>query len=266
MDVLTDVARQLRSAGCVWAEDEAALLLAEAPDAATLADWLARRVAGEPLETVIGFAEFCGVRVGLVPGVFVPRQRSALLVRVALKSLTGAGERPAVVDLCCGSGALGLAVARSYGGRLELHAADVDPVATSCAAANLVPVGGVAHTGDLFEALPTELAGRVGVLLVNAPYVPTDRIADLPPEARYHEPRRALDGGTDGLDLHRRVVDGAPRWLSACGVLLLETSRQQADGTVALVAAAGLTGTVVTDDEVGGTVVLAGRPPTATTP
>ena len=84
------------------------------------------------------------------------------------------------------------------------------------------------HLGDLYDALPVALRGRVDVLAANAPYVPTDRIALMPPEARDHEPRLALDGGVDGVDLHRRIAAGAAEWLAPGGVLLIETSPAQA--------------------------------------
>ena len=109
-----------------------------------------------------------------------------------------------VVDLCCGSGAVGTAIVSEVPG-VEVHAADVDPVATACAAQNLGDRGG-SHTGDLYAALPDDLRGRVDVLVANAPYVPTDAIATMPPEARDHEPRVALDGGGDGLDVQRRII------------------------------------------------------------
>ena len=113
--------------------------------------------------------------------------------------------------------------------------------------------------GDLFDPLPDELRGRVDLLCVNAPYVPTDAIADLPPEARDHEPAIALDGGGDGLDLHRRVAAGARDWLAPGGSLLLETSGRQAPGTLAAVVAGGLAGRVVADDDRGATVVVGTR-------
>jgi release factor glutamine methyltransferase len=250
-----DVVLRLRTAGCVFAEDEARLLLAATGGPAELAAAVARRVAGEPLEQVLGWAEFCGLRVAVAPGVFVPRQRTELLVRAAL----AANSRPrVVVDLCCGSGAIGLAVARARGGA-ELHAADVDPVAARCARRNLEPVGGTVHEGDLYAALPEELRGRVDLLLVNAPYVPSDAVALMPPEAREHEPRTALDGGPDGLAVQRRVIDGAPDWLSATGVLLVESSRAQAAGTAAAMTGAGLRPRTVHDEELGATVVVGSR-------
>lgn len=217
----------LRAAGCVFAEQEADLLLAAAAplgDAGRLAQMLARRVAGEPLEHVLGWCEFDGRRVAVAPGVFVPRRRTEFLVAQAARL---ARPGAVVVDLCCGSGAIGLAVHHRLGG-IVLHAADIDPVAVDCARANLAPIGAQVHRGDLFDALPVTLAGRVELLLANVPYVPAGAIALLPREARLHEPTRALDGGVDGLDLVRRVVAGAPRWLAPGGHLLVEAGTDQA--------------------------------------
>ncbi|GAA4701639.1 putative protein N(5)-glutamine methyltransferase [Nocardioides conyzicola] len=243
----------LRAAGCVFAEDEARVLTEAARDDASLAWMLARRVAGEPLELVVGFADFCGLRIAVAPGVFVPRQRSSALVRAAAAGLA-AGD--VVVDLCCGTGALGAALAAGVPG-LEVYAADVDPDAVACARRNLPPDR--VFEGDLYEALPGDLRGRVAALVVNAPYVPTDDIALMPPEARDHEHRVALDGGADGLDVQRGVVAGAGAWLAPGGRLLIESSRAQAPVTAALMAAAGLATAITLDDEVDGTVVIGTR-------
>ncbi|HEU5036280.1 MAG TPA: putative protein N(5)-glutamine methyltransferase [Nocardioides sp.] len=241
------LAATLRAAGCVFAEEEAALLLGEAPDEATLTAMVARRVAGEPLEQVVGFAEFCGLRIAVAPGVFVPRQRSTALVR---RAALGLGPGDVVVDLCCGTGALGAAVAAAVPG-LEVHAADVDPAAVACARRNLPPDR--VHEGDLYDALPEGLRGRVAVVVANAPYVPTGAIATMPPEARDHEHRVALDGGADGLDVQRRVIAGAPAWLAPGGRVLVESSDRQAPDSAALMVAAGLAA------EVDGQVVVGTR-------
>jgi release factor glutamine methyltransferase len=187
--------------------------------------------------------------------VFVPRRRTELLVEEAV-----ALARPGavVVDLCCGSGALGVAVAMAVE-RAELHAADVDPAAVACAAGNVAVVGGQAYGGDLFTPLPAGLRGRVDLLLANVPYVPSDAISLMPPEARLHEARVALDGGADGLDVARRVIAEAPLWLAPGGSLLFETSEDQAPSAVGAVATAGLVARVVTDDERGATVVVGTR-------
>jgi release factor glutamine methyltransferase len=146
-----------------------------------------------------------------------------------------------------------MAVAAAVDG-IELHAADVDPVAVAVARRNL----GAAqvHVGDLFEALPAALRGRVDVLVANLPYVPSGSIALMPPEARDHEPRIALDGGPDGLDVVRRVTAGAPAWLAPAGSLLFESSTDQAPRAVEIVAAAGLEPRVVSEDDLGATVVI----------
>jgi len=244
-----EIVLALRAAGCVFAEEEAALLV-EAASGESLDALVARRVAGEPLEQVLGWAEFCGLRLVVEPGVFVPRQRSRLLVHEALP-LVHKGS--VVVDLCCGVGALGAALVDAVPGA-ELHAADIDPAAVRCARVNLAGAG--VWEGDLYDALPAGLRGRVDVLVVNAPYVPTDEIAMMPPEARDHEHRVALDGGADGLDLHRRIVAGAGEWLAPGGHLLIETSRRQAPVTVAVFEAAGLAARVVTDDDLDATAVV----------
>jgi release factor glutamine methyltransferase len=249
------VVLRLRAAGCVFAEDEARLLLQEVRTAAELDALVERRVAGEPLEHVLGWAEFSGLRIAVAAGVFVPRRRTEFLVEEAIAL---AGPRAVVVDLCCGSGALGVAVATAVDG-VELHAADVDPAAVSCARGNVARVGGQAFEGDLYEALPPALRGRVDVLLANVPYVPSDAIALMPPEARLHEARVALDGGADGLDVARRVIEAAPAWLAPGGSLLFETSEDQASDAVETVTAAGLRGRVMADDERGATVVVGTR-------
>ena len=121
-------------------------------------------------------------------------------------------------------------------------------------------MGGQVHQGDLYDALPRTLVGRVDLLVANAPYVPTREIALMPAEARLHEPAAALDGGVDGVDVHRRVAAEAPAWLARDGVLLIETTDLQAPLTAAAVAASGLIARVVSDDDLAATVVIASRP------
>ncbi|MDP9889499.1 putative protein N(5)-glutamine methyltransferase [Pseudarthrobacter enclensis] len=254
----------LRSVGCVFAEEEARLLLAEAASPAELSRNVQRRMEGVPLEHILGWAEFAGLRVLVKPGVFVPRRRTELLVNGALALLQNhlLPESPVVVDLCCGSGAVGAAILQCVP-QLELHAADVEPAAVRCARRNLEPLGGHVHEGDLFEALPPALHGHVAVLALNAPYVPTQAICTMPPEARLYEPVASLDGGPDGLDFHRRVSTEAGAWLSPGGHLLIETSQRQAAGTSALLAAAGFAVETVHSEELDGTVVV-GRAPEGT--
>jgi release factor glutamine methyltransferase len=253
---LSAVAARLRAAGSVFAEDEARLLADAAPSPDALAVMVEQRVAGLPIEHVVGWAELGGRRVAVDPMVFVPRRRTEHLVEQAL-ALT---PSPAiVVDLCCGSGAIGAALAGAVGG-VELHAVDIDPNALESARRNLAPLGGRAYLGDLFQPLPPELAGRVEVIVANTPYVPSGAIRLLPGEARLHEPLVALDGGADGLDVHRRVAAEAPRWLAAGGHLLVEASAGQAAESAAIFERNGLAALVSTCDELEATVIIGTRP------
>ena len=226
-----------------------------------------RRASGRPLEHVLGWAEFCGLRIAVDPGVFVPRHRTEFLVRqaaalarvAASPSIALARPRAVVVDLCCGSGAVGAALVAALDW-VELYAADLDPAAARCARRNVAAAGGQVYEGDLYEPLPATMRGRVDVLVANAPYVPTEVVRLLPPEARMHEPRMALDGGADGLDILRRVIAAAPIWLAPGGHLLIEASERQAPQTVDAVASSGLIPRLAGSEELSATVVIGTRP------
>jgi release factor glutamine methyltransferase len=237
----------------VYAEDEARLIEEAAASERGRDALAARREAGEPLEQVLGWADFCGVRVVLAPGVFVPRRRSALVVEEAVRLAPDV-----VVDLCCGSGAIGLAIAHRLPG-VEVHAADLRADAADCARANLAVVGGRVYRGDLYDALPHTVRGRADVIAVNPPYVPTDAVALMPTEARDHEPRDTLDGGPDGLGVVRRIVAGAGRWLTPRGAVVLESSRDQAAVVAAIMAEDGFTARVERDDDLDATIVVGHR-------
>ena len=264
-----DVIQRLRAAGCVFAEDEAELLLSNADTAADLDATVARRVAGEPLEYVLGWAEFAGRRFAIETGVFVPRHRTEFLVDQAVAlardiagGWAGGPSVPpmVVVDLCCGSGAIGVAVTAALSGDgtdVDLYATDVEPAAVRCAGRNLADIGGRVFQGDLFEPLPVTLRSRVQILTANVPYVPTAAIAMMPPEARDYEARVTLDGGSDGLTVLRRVAAAAPRWLSPGGHLLVETSERQADEAAEVMSGNGLTARIATSEEAASTVVIA---------
>jgi len=283
------VVARLRAAGCVFAEDEARLIMATARSPGELSEMVERRAAGLPLEQVLGWAEFCGLRIAVAPGVFVPRRRTEFLVREAV-ALLARGDGPAglaargpaglaargpaglaargggprslredvarpeaiVVDLCCGAGAIGAALAAAVD-QAEVHAVDIDPAAVSCARRN---VPGHVYQGDLYQPLPASLRGRVSLVVANVPYVPTGEIGFLPPEARAHEPLVALDGGPDGLDVLRRVAAEAPLWLASGGSLLIETSERQVLLASAAFTGSGLTVRIATSDELNATVVI----------
>lgn len=246
----------LRAAGCVYAEDEASMLLTAAESSEELDRMIRQRVSGLPLEQIVGWAAFCGLRILVEPDVFVPRRRTEFLAEQALK-LTVPGS--IAVELCCGAGAVS-AVLLTHVPSIELYAADIERPAILSARRNLEPLGGRVFLGDLYDPLPLELQGRVDVLVANAPYVPTASIGLMPPEARLYEPKITLDGGADGLDVQRRIVATAPLWLAPTGALLIETSEQQAPTTAAIMTSAGLVAHTVRDEEREATVVIGRRP------
>jgi release factor glutamine methyltransferase len=233
----------------VFAEDEAALLIEAATDAAGLERLVARRVAGEPLEYVLGWAEFAGLRLRVAPGVFVPRRRTELLLRLALDAAPAA-----LLEVCCGVAPVATAVK----GRLpqaSVIASDLDPDAVTIARANLEPLGGTVLAGDLFAALPA--GARFDVIVANAPYVPTGELRNMPREAREFEHPIALDGGDDGLILHRRIAAEAGAWLAPGGAVLVETSRRQAAADRETFEARGWRVELARDGELAATAVRA---------
>lgn len=248
---LIGLAARLRAAGCVYAEEEAGLLLSVDQSPAELNAMIDRRVEGAPLEQILGWAEFCGLRILVQPGVFVPRRRTEFLVTQALLLCPGDAV---IVDLCCGSGAVATALARALP-QAQIFAADIDPTAASCAQHNLADRGRV-FVGDLFSPLPAWLAGRVDIVVANAPYVPTNAIDLMPMEARLHEPRASVDGGDDGLHVQRRIIAAASQWLSPHGCLLIETGQHQAPQTAEIFARHGLLPLLARSEELDATVVI----------
>ncbi len=215
-----------------------------------------RRVAGLPLEHILGWAEFCGQRIAVQAGVFIPRRRTEFLARQAA-DLAKPGA--VVLDLCCGSGAVGAVLAASVS-RVNLLAADIDPAAIRCARRNLARWGGKVYEGDLFAPLPVAMQGHVDVLVANAPYVPSKAIETLPREARLHEPRLSLDGGPDGHGVQRRVADQASRWLAPGGHLLMETGEHQAEQTAEIFSRNGLLARTARSDDWDATLVIGSKP------
>jgi release factor glutamine methyltransferase len=226
-----ELARVLAAAGCVAAEEEAAMLVeaAGAEDGAALDAMVARRVTGEPVEWIVGWAPFCGLRVALGPGVYVPRVQTEVLARRAM-AIAGASSAPdlVAVDLATGCGAIAVAMRSVASAAATIIATELDPLAGAWAKRNGVDV----VVGDLDE--PLHLPARVDVMTANVPYVPTSAIPLLPRDVVAFEPRLALDGGPDGLDVVRRVAAAASRCLRDGGVLLVEIGPSQADGAAAI--------------------------------
>ena len=256
-DLLVAVEAELRAAGCVSAGAEARWLLEEAmalvpgelagrgwdtvpePARARLDAMTARRAAGEPLQYVVGWAPFGPLRLAVGPGVFVPRPETEGLAELAAVRLRAQPEPRVAVDLCSGCGAVACFLADAVPGARVL-ATELDPGALAWAERNAARHGVELAAGDLDQPLPPEEAGRVRVLTANVPYVPSDQIELLPRDVRDHEPRLALDGGPDGLDVLRRVAALAPGWLAVGGVLLSEIAEDQGADAVRVLADAGL--------------------------
>jgi release factor glutamine methyltransferase len=201
------------------------------PDAARVAfeSLLERRARHEPVEYLLGEAEFSGVTLGLGPGVFIPRPETQTLVERALA--LGLPGEATVVDLCTGSGAIACALAASRPGWTVWAVEQATP-AVACARANVRRLGldGRVHVlaGDLFTPLGGRVvAGAADLIVANPPYLAGPLLVTLPIEVRDWEPRAALDGGVDGLDVIRRVLAHAPEWLRPGGVLLVEIGEEQ---------------------------------------
>jgi release factor glutamine methyltransferase len=201
-----DVIERLRAAGSVFAEDEAELL---AGDEALIA----RRIAGERLEHVLGWVDFCGLRLDVDPGVFIPRPQTEALAQQA------AALQPKIaLDLFAGCGAIACVVkARNPDARVV--AGELDPAAVACARRNGNRCGVEVVESDVDAGIPAELEGRVDVLTANVPYVPTPELSFVPHRG---EPPGALDGGPEGVDWIHRVFEIAPRWLRRGGMLFVE--------------------------------------------
>jgi release factor glutamine methyltransferase len=251
------VVQRLRAAGCVFAEEEAELLIAAARSPGELHAFIERRGRGEPIEVVIGATTFCGLRLHIEPGVFVPRVRTEVLARaaVAVTTTVAADGGAQVVDLCCGSGAIAAVIATAVPAA-RVVAADLDLTACRCARRNLAPLGVDVYGGDLFDEVPAVLRGMVDVVVANVPYVPTGDLDLLPAEARLHEPRLALDGGPDGLRLLRRAAAAVGPWLGPGGSFLTEVGPGQLDAARAVLAGVGLGTRVLTDEQREATVIV----------
>ncbi|HSO93696.1 MAG TPA: HemK family protein methyltransferase [Candidatus Dormibacteraeota bacterium] len=179
-----------------------------------------RRLTGEPLAWITGKTTFCGIEIAIDPGVYVPRWQSEPLARQAAKRL---GVDGVAIDLCTGSGAIAktLLTARPGAG---VFASDLDSRAIACARRNGVD----AYLGDLFNPIPTALAGSVDLVVAVVPYVPTADLPLLQRDTFSFESPLSYDGGPDGTDILRRVLRESPRFLRRGGALLLELGGKQA--------------------------------------
>ena len=219
---LERVTETLARAGFVAAHGEAVELVARAAgDRGLLGQLVERRLTGEPLAWITGFAPFDGGWIGVDPGVYVPRWQSELVARRAADRLPPDGT---AVDVCTGSGALARALMRRRP-EARVLATDLDERAVACARGNGVD----ARHGDLLDPLPPELLGRVDVVAGVVPYVPSPELPYLQRDTFTFETPLSYDGGADGLDVVRRVVHQSARWLRPGGAIVLELGGDQAD-------------------------------------
>lgn len=250
----------LRRAGCVFAEEEAAVLRESAGTAAELERLVEARAEGAPLEQLVGWVDLGGLRLRVGPGVFVPRQRTRLLTEVAIAAVESAetdsaqgASPPVFVEAFAGVSPVAAAV-RAAHPATEVHVTDHDESALRYARMNLGDTAGV-HPGSVLRALPDRLRERVSVIAAVPPYVPDGEAGLLPHEARDFEPPAALFGGSDGLDAARSLIHEAPQWLALRGRVVVEMHAAQARDAARLAEHHGFTTTQhVADDSQ--TVVL----------
>lgn len=191
---------------------------------AALRDSVKRRAAGEPLQYVTGEVAFRHLVVKVRPGVLIPRPETETLVDEVMPFLRTL-EAPLVLDVCTGSGCIGLSIAQEHPGS-RVVAGDISPVAVTVAKENADRLGLSERIdvveSDLFGGVDEGLRGSVDVVVSNPPYVPSAELATLPAEVGGFEPMLALDGGPDGLDVFRRLAAEGSVWLRPGGLIAVE--------------------------------------------
>jgi len=234
---------------------------APAPLAERYARAVSRRARREPLQRILGWEEFRGVRVHLTDAVLVPRPETETLVEWALALLPPPGARRLLaIDVGTGSGCIACALAAERAD-LDVIAVDVSPAAAAVAHDNARALGLAARVramaADLLDGI-RDL--RADLVVSNPPYLPSGLVPELPPEVRIHEPRLALDGGRDGLAVIRRLASAARRYVRPQGAFVVETAGgEQAWGAAALLREAGWSGVAVRADLAGIDRFVAGR-------
>lgn len=266
---LDAVARRLGQAGIEAPRREARLLVAGAlglslsdlilretellgPRAARVGEWLARRLAHEPLSRIAGERAFHGLSLRLNAATLDPRPDTETLVEAVLHVARGRpwSTPPHILDIGTGSGAILLALLAALPEATGLGI-DIAPEAVAAATDNARRLGldgrAAFRVGDMFEGLERNFP----IVVSNPPYIPSGDIPGLDPEVRLHDPLRALDGGPDGLDFYRRIAAEAPRFLEPGGLLAVEVGMGQAGDVAALFALSGLKAGEVRSDLAG---------------
>jgi release factor glutamine methyltransferase len=231
-----------------------------------LRDSVKRRAAGEPLQYVTGEVAFRHIVVKVRPGVLIPRPETEVLVDAVMPAVDAAiaekGEALAA-DLCTGSGCVALSIAAERVAA-RVVAGDVSPLAVEVARGNAERLGLIDRVsvvqGDLFEAVPRDLLGKLDVVVSNPPYVPSADVPELPAEVAGFEPHLALDGGPDGLGIYRRILAEAREWLRPGGLLGVELDERMV-GIAAVEAEAWYEDVRVVSDLAGRDRIVVARTP-----
>ena len=230
--------------------------------AATLATYAARRLAREPVSRILGAREFWGLRFAISPDVLDPRPDTEGLVGATIDALGGRRAAPLrLLDLGTGSGAILAALLQELPGAFGIGL-DRSPAACRIAAANLDALGFGARAAVLCGSWSEALTGAFDAIVANPPYIASREIAGLDVDVRDHDPREALDGGTDGLDAYRALLPGLCARLAPGGVAAVECGWDQGDAVAALFREAGLAAVMVYRDLAGHQRVVLGSSPT----
>lgn len=257
-DTVVAVARRLSGAGIPAAAAEARWLVEHvaATGSTTTASrdrlevLVRRRLAGEPLQLLLGRWPFRTVELTLEPGVFVPRPETEVVAGLAIDHARRLGRPALAAEPCTGSGAIACALVAEVDG-IEVVATDVEPQAVALARRNLAAVRdatgavtrrsrGEVHLGDLLDPLPLTTRGRLDLLVANPPYLPLADRDSMATEVVDHDPARALFGGPDGHEVVDRLVDLARHWLAPDGVLVVELDDRRGPDAAARARSAGL--------------------------
>jgi release factor glutamine methyltransferase len=225
-----------------------------------------RRITREPLQYILGFVDFVGLKIKVGHGVLIPRPETELLAEEAMKAISNKNAKVNILDLCTGSGCLALALARAFPDAI-VYGIDSEEIAINYAEEN-AKTNAIENVrllkGSLFEPIEKHIASTkdrpfFDLIVSNPPYIRRDDLKKLQPEIRDWEPLPALDGGEDGLDFYREIVPGARGYLRKQGVLLLELGIHQADAVKQMAEDAGFQDTSVRKDYAGIERILIAR-------
>ncbi len=209
-------------------------------DQQKLTEILGRYIQGEPLQYILGYAWFMNNKFKVSPGVLIPRSDTEVVCEKAIEFLKSR-ENPCVLDMCCGSGCIGLSIADSCP-TANVTLCDISPTAVEIAAENAHFTGVKSRVeileGNLFGALKSKKESHnFSLIISNPPYISREIIKELDSRVRDYEPTLALDGGTDGLDFYRTIVSESPKHLANGGMLIFETGYDQTDSVAKLMRA-----------------------------